>query len=60
MYALIITLFVVSLPLLSHERVLWRVKVPKRVSFFLWATSRGRFPTIDKLIRSGLFLVNWC
>ena len=36
---------------------IWCVKVPKRVSFFLWTAVRDGILTIDK---KNLPLVNWC
>ena len=39
---------------------IWCVKVPKRVSFFLWTATRGGILTIDKLVKKNLPLVNWC
>ena len=39
---------------------IWCVKIPKRVSFFLWTTARGGILTIDNLIKKNLSLVNWC
>ena len=39
---------------------IWCVKVPKRVSFFLWTTTRGGILTIDNLVKKTLPFVNWC
>ena len=39
---------------------IWSVKVPKRVSFFLWTVARGGILTIDNLVKKNLPLVNWC
>ena len=36
------------------------VKVPRRVSFFLWTATRGGILTIDNLVKKNLPLVNWC
>ena len=36
------------------------MKVPKRVSFFLWSAAWGKILTIDDLIKRGLLRVNWC
>ena len=36
---------------------IWCVKVPKRVSFFLWTAARGGILTIDNLIKKNLPLV---
>ena len=46
----------VSLPWQS----IWCVKVPKRVSLFLWTATRGGILTIDNLVKKNLPLVNWC
>ena len=37
----------------------WCVKVPKRVSFFLWTAARGGILTIENLVKNLPF-VNWC
>ncbi|XP_065636444.1 uncharacterized protein LOC136070428 [Quercus suber] len=39
---------------------IWCVKVPKRVSFFLWTAARNGILTIDNLVKKNLPLVNWC
>ena len=39
---------------------IWCIKVPKRVSFFLWTAARGGILTIDNLVKKNLPLVNWC
>uniref|UniRef100_A0A7N2RBZ0 Reverse transcriptase zinc-binding domain-containing protein n=1 Tax=Quercus lobata TaxID=97700 RepID=A0A7N2RBZ0_QUELO len=39
---------------------IWWVKVPKRVSFFLWTAARGGILTIDNLVKRGQSLVNRC
>ena len=39
---------------------IWCVKVPRRVSFFLWTAARGGILTIDNLVKKTLPLVNWC
>ena len=39
---------------------IWCIKVPKRVSFFLWIAARGGILTIDNLVKKNLPLVNWC
>ena len=36
------------------------IKVPKRVSFFLWTIARSGVLTIDNLVKKNLPLVNWC
>ena len=39
---------------------IWCAKVPKRVSFFLWTTTRDGIFTIDNLIKRAQSLVNKC
>ena len=39
---------------------IWCVKVPKRVSFFLWTAARGGILTTDNLVKKNFPLVNWC
>ena len=39
---------------------IWCIKVPKRVSFFLWTAARDGILTIDNLVKKDLPLVNWC
>ena len=39
---------------------IWFIKVPKRVSFFLWTATRGGILTIDNNVKKNLPLVNWC
>ena len=39
---------------------IWRAKVPKQVSFFLWIVARGGILTIDNLVKRGQYLVNRC
>ena len=46
----------VSFPWLS----IWCIKVPKRVSFFLWSAAGDEILTIDNLVKKNLPLVNWC
>uniref|UniRef100_A0A7N2QZ21 Reverse transcriptase zinc-binding domain-containing protein n=1 Tax=Quercus lobata TaxID=97700 RepID=A0A7N2QZ21_QUELO len=36
------------------------VKVPKRVSFFLWTAAKDGILIIDNLVKRGQSLVNWC
>ena len=48
-------------PLVSFPwKSIWCVKVPKRVTFFLWTAARGGLLTIDNLVKKKLPLVNWC
>ena len=37
-----------------------KVKVPKRVAFFMWTTAHGWILTLDTLMLQGLPLVNRC
>ena len=37
-----------------------KVKVPKRVAFFMWTTAHGWILTLDTLMLQGLPLVNQC
>ena len=39
---------------------IWKVKVPKRVAFFLWTAAHGRILTLDNLMLRGLSLSNRC
>ena len=39
-------------------KCIWRSKVPKRVSFFLWTAARDSILTIDNLVKRNLSLVN--
>ena len=39
---------------------IWRVKAPRRVSFFLWSATWGKILTCDNLMRSGYTMVGWC
>ena len=39
---------------------IWKVKVPKRVIFFLWTAIHGRIFTFDNLMLRGLSLVYRC
>ena len=39
---------------------IWRTKVPRQVSFFLWTTANDGILTIDNLVKRGQLLVNRC
>ena len=41
-------------------KYIWSIKVPRRVSFFLWTATRDSIFTIDNLVKRNLSLVNWC
>ena len=38
----------------------WKVKIPKRVAFFLWIAVHGRILTLDNLMLRGHSLANRC
>ena len=39
---------------------IWKVKAPKRVSFFVWTVAWDRILTGDNLRSRGFDFVNWC
>ena len=39
---------------------IWKVKVPKRVAFFMWTMAHGQILTLDNLMLRGRPLVNLC
>jgi hypothetical protein len=39
---------------------IWKVKVPFRVSFFIWTASLGKILTLDNLRKRGLIVMDWC
>jgi hypothetical protein len=39
---------------------IWKVKVPFKVSFFVWTVTLGRILTLDNLWKRGLIVVDWC
>ena len=39
---------------------IWKVKVPLKVSFFVWTASLGKILTLDNLRKRGLIVVDWC
>jgi hypothetical protein len=41
-------------------KAIWRVKAPRRVSFFLWSAAWGRILTCDNLMRRGYIMARWC
>ena len=41
-------------------KIIWFVKAPRRVSFFVWTATWGRILTHDNLIKRGFSLVGWC
>ena len=38
----------------------WKLKIPKRVAFFLWTAAHGRILTLDNLMLKGHPLANRC
>ena len=38
----------------------WKVKVPKKVAFFMWTIALCWILTLDSLTRRRLPLMNWC
>ena len=38
----------------------WKVKVPKRLAFFMWIAAHSWILTLDNLMLRGLSLANWC
>ena len=41
-------------------KCIWRVKAPKRVSFFIWCVTWNKILTGDNLRLRGLDFVDWC
>jgi len=41
-------------------KTLWKLKVPTKVSFFLWIVALGRILTTDNLRRHPLVVFDWC
>ena len=39
---------------------IWRVKAPRRISFFVWTAAWGRILTCENLMRRGFVMVGWC
>ena len=39
---------------------IWKVKVPKRVAFFMWTAAHGQILTLDNLMLRGRSLTNRC
>ena len=49
----------------SHEvkfpwKIIWGVKAPRRVAYFVWSAAWGKILTCDNLMRRGYALVGWC
>ena len=49
----------VTLPTFPWKGI-WKVKVPKRVAFFMWTTTHGQILTLDNLMLRGRILANCC
>uniref|UniRef100_A0A2N9F7K2 Reverse transcriptase zinc-binding domain-containing protein n=1 Tax=Fagus sylvatica TaxID=28930 RepID=A0A2N9F7K2_FAGSY len=41
-------------------KAIWRVKAPRRVSFFVWSAAWGKILTCDNLMRRGYSMAGWC
>ena len=41
-------------------KIIWGVKAPRRISFFLWTAARGKILTCDNLMKRGHVLAAWC
>ena len=41
-------------------KAIWRVKAPRRVSFFGWSVAWGKILTCDNLMRRGYTMAGWC
>jgi hypothetical protein len=41
-------------------RSIWKVKVPLRVSFFVWMAALGKILSVDNLQKRGVLVVGWC
>ena len=39
---------------------IWKVKVPKRVAFFMWTAALSQILTLDKLMLRDCLLANRC
>jgi hypothetical protein len=39
---------------------IWKVKVLRQVSFFVWTASLGKILTLNNLRKRGLIVVEWC
>ena len=49
-----------SLSTVFPWKVIWRVKAPRRVSFFVWCVAWNKILTGDNLILKRLEFVDWC
>lgn len=51
--------FYIHIPLPFPLKTVWKLKVPTKISFFLWTTALGRILTIDNLWRCQV-VIDWC
>ena len=49
----------VTLPTFPWKDI-WKVKVPRRVAFFMWTIAHGQILTLDNLMLRGRILANCC
>ena len=48
-----------SPPMSFPWKAIWKVKAPRRVSFFIWTAALGKILTSDNLIKRGYSLLSW-
>ena len=48
------------LPIIFPWKGVWKVKTPRRVSFFVWTATWDRILTSDNLRGRGMVFVDWC
>jgi hypothetical protein len=41
-------------------KIIWKTKVPLRVSFFVWTAARDRILTVQNLRRRQVMVIDWC
>ena len=41
-------------------KIIWGVKAPRRISFFIWTAARGKILAYDNLMKRGHVLAAWC
>ena len=58
--SLFIIRFEMLVLLISLGKGIWKVKVPKRVAFFMWTAAHGQILTLDNLMLCGRPLANRC
>lgn len=42
------------------RKIVWRLKIPSKMQFFVWTCRKEKLPTIDLLQRRGMILPNMC